>query len=132
MSPLVLRFLSVLYTNQTLQVRWKSSIGNSFLVSNGVKQRDILSLVLFAVYIDGLLNKLKNSGVGCYMGNKFMGGVSFADDIKLLTPTHKGLNKLIIFVSNMLQNLILNVMVQKANIWYIKVEIVLYITKMFL
>ncbi len=44
--------------------------------------------MLFAVYIDGLLNKLKNSEVGCYMGNKFMGGVSFADDIKLLTPTH--------------------------------------------
>ncbi len=31
----------------------------------------------------------------------------------------------------MLQNLILNLMVQKANIWYIKVEIILYITKMF-
>ncbi len=39
--------------------------------------------MLFAVYIDGLMNILKNSGVGCYMGNKFMGGVSFADDIKL-------------------------------------------------
>ncbi len=51
--------------------------------------------MLFAVYIDGLLIKLKNSGVGCYMRNKFMGGVSFADDIKLLTTTHKGLNKLI-------------------------------------
>ncbi len=43
--------------------------------------------------VDGFLNKLKNSGVGCSMGIKFMGGVSFADDIKLLTPTHKGLNK---------------------------------------
>ncbi len=51
--------------------------------------------MLFAVYIDGLMNKLINSGVGCYMGSKFMGGVSFADYIKLLTPTHKGLNKLI-------------------------------------
>ncbi len=29
------------------------------------------------------------------MGNTFMVGVSFAYDIKLLTPTHKGLNKLI-------------------------------------
>ncbi len=84
-----------LSTNQTLQVRWKSSIGNSFSVSNGVKHGEVLSPVLFAVYIDGLLTKLKNSGVGCYMGNKFMGGGSFADDIKLSTPTHKGVNKLI-------------------------------------
>ncbi len=50
---------------------------------------------MFAVYIDGLMNKLKNNGVGCYMGNKCMGGVSFTDEIKLLTPTHKGLNKVI-------------------------------------
>ncbi len=49
MSPLVLRLLSVLYTNQTLQVRWKSSIGNSFSVSNGVKQGGVLYPVLFAV-----------------------------------------------------------------------------------
>ncbi len=49
MSPLVLMLLSVLYTNQTLQVRWKS-IGNSFSVSNGVKQGGILSPVLFAAY----------------------------------------------------------------------------------
>ncbi len=48
------------------------------------------------------------------MGNKFIGGVSFADDIKLLTPTDKGLNKLIYICE------------QYAA------EIVLYITKMFL
>ncbi len=60
-----------------------------------MKQGGVLSPVLFAVYIDGLLNKLKNRGVVCYMGNTFMGGVSFADDIKLLTLTHKGLNILI-------------------------------------
>ncbi len=29
------------------------------------------------------------------MGNKFMGVVTFADDIKLLTPTFKGLKKLV-------------------------------------
>ncbi len=89
MSPLVIRLLSVLYTNQMLYFRWKSTIGNIFSVSNGVKQGGVLSPVLFAVYIDGLMNILKNSGVGCYMGNKFMGDVSFADDIKLLTLTHK-------------------------------------------
>ncbi len=62
-----------------------------------MNQWGVLSPVLFIVCIDGLLNKLKNSGVGCYMGNKFKGGdVSFADDIKLLTPTHTGLNKLIL------------------------------------
>ncbi len=50
-------------------------------------------LVTVYIYIDGLLKKLEQGGVGCYMGNKCVGGVSFADDIKLFTPTHHGLNK---------------------------------------
>ncbi len=94
-SPLILRLLSVLYTNQTLQVKWKSITGAGFSVLNGVKQGRVLSHVLFAVYIDGLLNRLSKSGMGCYMGNKFMGAVLFADDIKLLTPMFKGLKKLV-------------------------------------
>ena len=94
-SPLVLRLLSVLYTNQTLQVKWKSITGKPFSVSNGVKQGGVLSTILFAVYVDGLLHILEKSGVGCYVGHKFMGAVSYADDIKLLTPTCKGLRKLV-------------------------------------
>ncbi len=49
----------------------------------------------FAVYIDSLLKWLSKSGVRCYIGNRFMGAVLFADDIKLLTPTFKGLKKLV-------------------------------------
>ncbi len=48
MSPLVIRLLSVLYTNQTLQVRWKSSIFSFKWSETG----RLLSPVLFAVYID--------------------------------------------------------------------------------
>ncbi len=132
MSPLVLWLLSLLYTNQTMQVRWKSSIGNSFSVSNGVKQGGILSPVLFAVYMDGLLNKLKNSGIGCYMGNNFKCGVPFADEIKLLTPTHKGLNKHIYICEQYAAEFDIKFNGAKTNILYIKVEIMLYITKMFL
>ncbi len=94
-SPLILKLLSLLYTNQILQVKWKSLTGAGFSVLNGVKQGGVLSTALFAVYIDGLLKRLSKCGVGCQMGNKFMGTVSFADDIKLLTPTFKGLKKLV-------------------------------------
>ncbi len=120
----------MLYTNQILQVKWKSITGASFSVLNGVKQGGVLCPVLFAIYIDGLLNRLSKSGVGCYMGNKFVGAVAFADDIKLLTPTF--LKSKSVFVSNMLRSFKLSSMAQKVNIWYVKVEIVWFIMKMFM
>ncbi len=56
-------------------------------VSNGVKQGRVSSLILFCIYMDGLLNELANSGVGCYMGGVFAGATGYADDLKLLTPS---------------------------------------------
>ena len=37
-------------------------------------------------YLDGLLQKLADSGVGCHWGNLFAGAVCYADDIVLLAP----------------------------------------------
>ena len=65
MSPLVLRLLLYMYTNQTLRVIWGSVMSESFTVMNGVKQGGVLSPVLFAVYTDGLLLRLQESGIGC-------------------------------------------------------------------
>ena len=45
-------------------VRWNSSVSDSFHVSNGVRQGGVLSPMLFAVYVDSLLEMLKASGVG--------------------------------------------------------------------
>ncbi len=52
-------------------------------------------LILFAVYIDGLLIRLEETGVGCHMGIRFIGGLAFADDLNLLAPTLSGLKILI-------------------------------------
>ena len=55
-----------------------------FHVSNGVRQGSVLSPVLFAVYLDGLLAELSGSGVGCYWGSLFAGAFCYADDIIVL------------------------------------------------
>ena len=68
MSPLVLRLLIYMYTNQKLQVRWGRRVSNKFTASNGVKQDAILSPMLFSVYMDELFERLEKSGVGCHMG----------------------------------------------------------------
>ena len=51
---------------------------------NGVKQGGVLSPILFAVYTEGLLERLENTGVGCHMGSQFVGALVYADDITLL------------------------------------------------
>ncbi len=95
MFPLVLRLLLYMYTNQSLQVRCGSHISTRFNVQNGVKQVGVLSPILFSVYIDGLFTRLSNSGIGCYIGNHFAGGVGFADDNKILSPSNRGLQLMI-------------------------------------
>ncbi len=90
-SPLVLRLLLNMYTKQKLQVRWGNAMSQQFTVCNGVKQGGVLSPILFSVYIDGVLGRLKESGIGCHIGNRYVGGMGYADDINLLFPSLNGM-----------------------------------------
>ena len=94
MSPLVLRLLLFMYTNQTLRVKWGSVMSESFTVMTGVKQGGVLSPVLFAVYTDGLIIRLQERGIGCHMGGHYAGALVYADDITLISPSMTGLRKM--------------------------------------
>ena len=69
-----------IYSSQECCVHWGSCFSDSFGVSNGVHQESVLSLLLFCVYLDGLLSELVECGVG------FAGCLCYADDISLLAP----------------------------------------------
>ena len=47
------------------------------------------------MYIDKLLNRLRQSKLGCYVGDIFMGAFAYADDVALLAQIIMALNKLI-------------------------------------
>ena len=51
--------------------------------------------MLVSLYIDPLLQKLKQSGVGCHINGNFMGVVLYADDITLIYPSIWGLNEML-------------------------------------
>ncbi len=68
---------------------------SQFVVVDGVKQVGILSPLLFAVYIDGLLIGIEEHGVGCHMGIHFIHALAFADDLNLFDPSLSGLKVLI-------------------------------------
>ena len=116
MCPLVVRLLLYMYINQKLQVRWNDIVSNRFNVNNGVRQGGVMSPLLFGVYMDGLLNKLKEQGKGCYMGQQLCGAAGYADDMILLCPTSAGLRKMIdIYVSNMQMYMIFYSMQQRVR-----------------
>ena len=82
----LLCFLSNWYLSQEMSVCWGPGRSKSFGVSNGVRQGGILSLLLFSVYMDGLIEDLSESGVGCYWGHHFVGTFCYADNVVLLAP----------------------------------------------
>ena len=61
-----------------------------FSLNNGVKQGGVLSPILFSIYIDSLLQKLKDSGLGCHVGRTFAGAFDYADDLALISHLSVG------------------------------------------
>jgi hypothetical protein len=86
-SPIVIRFLMILYCNQFYSVKWNQHPSVTFPVYNGVRQGAVCSPVLFCIYLDGLLLLLEKAEIGCYIGNCCLGALCYADDLTLLAPT---------------------------------------------
>ena len=97
---IVIRFLIDSYTRQVSYIKWNSAKSSPIPMFNGVKQGGVLSPVLFCIYMDELIKRLKDSGIGCYIGTQFLGAFGYADDLKVLCPSIGGLQKMINICEN--------------------------------
>ena len=61
----------------------------------GVKQGSVLSPHLFNMYMDELVLHMKAGSYGCYMAQRYMGVLLYADDIVLLSPSPHGLKHML-------------------------------------
>lgn len=84
---LIVRVLLNIHTGQQIRALWNDAYSNSFCVSNGVKLGAILIPLLFCVYYDTLLLKLRSKGVGCLEGGLLLSALAHADDVELLAPS---------------------------------------------
>ena len=93
--PLIRRLLFKMYNDQRIRVRSNTCLSDISGISNGVKQGAVLSPILFTDYIDKLLTRLRESGVGCQIDDVFAGVFGYADDIVLLAPSLDALRHMI-------------------------------------
>ena len=91
LPAIVVRTLVTVYEKQCAWVRWGSAKSDVFPIVNGTKQGSVLSPTIFSVYVDDLLIELRKLGVGCYVGDIFMGAFGYADDLVLLAPSREAM-----------------------------------------
>ena len=95
MDPKLVRCLMHMYTNQSLRVSWNGVMSDNFNTTNGVKQGGVLSPLLFSVYIDELICRLRKSGIGCYIGPHYSSVFGYADDLCIIANSLTSLRSMI-------------------------------------
>jgi hypothetical protein len=76
-------------------VRWKDNVSSFFRLNVGVRQGGVLSPLLFAMFIDDLVSRVKSANAGCYLSLSCCCIFLYADDILLLSPSVAGLQLLV-------------------------------------
>jgi len=66
------KLLRYWYSNLQRRVKWNNVLGDIFPVLCGVRQGGVLSPILFALYIDGVISELKLSGHGVHIFSLYL------------------------------------------------------------
>ena len=83
------------YDGLYCHVLWNGAYSSWFNVTAGVRQGGVLSPDFYGLYVDELFKILESSGIGCYYLNRFAAALMYADDMALIAPSLKSLQKLL-------------------------------------
>ena len=110
----MVKLLIYWYSNQMVNVRWKSTITSSFVMRNGTRQGSILSPYLFSVYMRDISFAINRSGHGCHMADVPCNIIFYADDMVILAPSWHSLQLLLDLCSTAVASLDMNFNVGKS------------------
>ena len=91
-------FLDILvtwYQGLHCRIKWDGHLGDWFPISAGVRQGGILSPQFYNIYVDDLIHLLQQSGIGCHISDIFAASLFYADDMCVMAPSLRGLQKLL-------------------------------------
>ena len=92
---IVIKTLVHVYKEQKAFVKLLENRSEIFGIKNCTKQGSVLSPSLISVFIDGLLQQLRQLGLGCHVGGVWYGATCFADDLFLLAPSRTAIQMML-------------------------------------
>ena len=66
-----------MYQEQKGGVRWGQVKSEQFTITNGTRQGSVMSPILWAVYCDPMIKRLRKLGLGAHVAGLFMGVACF-------------------------------------------------------
>ena len=91
--------LSNVYSSSSAQIRLNGKLSSSFDVISGVKQGDIISPILFSMYLNDLATGIKDLNCGIDINGFICSILLYADDIVLIAPDEESLQKMLDFIN---------------------------------
>ena len=95
-NPIIWRILYCYYKYSYIIVSVEGFVTTPFLTSEGVKQGGILSPFLFNFFIDDLLIRCKNLGIGATIGNYNTCILAYCDDLLIQASNETHMNRLLV------------------------------------
>ena len=91
--------LASVYSISNSQLRLNGLLSESFNVTSGVRQGDIMSPVLFSMFLNDLATGIKDLNCGVQISDNNLSILLYADDIVFIAPSESALQTMLTFVS---------------------------------
>ena len=111
-----LKIMIYWYLNMQTRCFWRDAFSEYFKVLTGTKQGGVLSPRLFSMYMDGLILRLKQAGIGCHILNVFLACLLYADDMCLLAPSRGAMQQLLSICDKYCSEFCLSFNVKKSKV----------------
>ena len=106
-----------MYSNTVSRIKFSDGLSDIFSSECGVKQGDVLSPILFNIFIDGIVKDLKNGKCDPVQVNDVhVNCLLYADDIVIFSESKSGLQNSLDILNNYCSNWKLQVNIDKSKV----------------